>query len=80
MNEKINNIIDELIKDISILKGEIIVVRTSIETCYQRCINRYKERYPAASLEEIEKYNNKKKAIFSWYHNINKLLIKLEEL
>ena len=68
------------VKDISILKGEIIVVRTSIETCYQRCINRYKERYSDASNDEIEKYNNKKKAIFSWYHNINKLLIKLEEL
>ena len=68
------------IKDINLLKGEIIIVRTSIETCYQRCINRYKDRYSDANNDEIEKYNNKKKAIFSWYHNINKLLIKLEEL
>lgn len=67
------------VKDLDVLKGEIIVVRTSIENCYQRCINRYKERYPDASIDEIEKYNNKKKSVFKWYHGINRLLERLEK-
>lgn len=66
------------VKNLDILKGEIIVVRTSIETCYQRCVNRYKERNPNATLEELEKYNNKKKALFEWYHAINRLLERIE--
>ena len=68
------------VKDVNILKGEIIIVRTSIETCYQRCINRYKERYSDASTEEIEKYSNKKRAVFKWYYAINRLLERLEKI
>ena len=68
------------VKNLDILKGKIIVVRTSIETCYQRCVNRYKERNPDATLEELEKYNNKKKALFEWYRGINSFLEKLNEL
>lgn len=66
------------VKDLSILKGEIIIVRTSIEECYRRCISRYNERYPDVTEEEREKYSNKKKAVFSWYHSINRLLEKIE--
>ena len=32
------------IKDVSILKGEVIVMRTSINKCYERCIERWKSR------------------------------------
>ena len=33
------------IKDISILKGVVIVIRTCIDTCYSRCIERFKSTY-----------------------------------
>lgn len=32
------------IKNISILKGKIIIMRTSIDKCYERCIARWKEK------------------------------------
>ena len=67
------------VNDLDILKGKIIVVRTSIETCYQRCVNRYKEKNPNASIESLEKYINKKKDLFEWYHTINKLLERIDD-
>ena len=66
------------IKDISILKGDIIVHRTSIDTCYERCINRYKERNIFATEEMIKDFSNKKRQIYNWYHSINDFIIKLE--
>ena len=30
------------VKDINILKGTVIVMRTSVDKCYNRCIERYK--------------------------------------
>lgn len=66
------------IKDISLLKGEIIVIRTSIDKCYQRCVERYLNNKPDALEEEIERYKNRKIAVYRWYLGINKLLEKLD--
>lgn len=49
------------IKDISILKEKVILVRTSIDTCYQRRINRIKERNFFATPEMIKDYSERKK-------------------
>ena len=67
-------------KNLDILKGELIVVRTSIETCYKRCLSRYDEQNINATLEEKEKYANKKKAMFSWYLGINRFLKEIEKM
>ena len=61
------------IKDISILKGKIIVIRTDIDTCYNRCIERFKKNNPTATEEEIRKYLEKKKSINKWYKYSNEL-------
>ena len=58
----------------------MIVVRTSIENCYNRCISRYNELNSGVTKEEKEKYANKKKAIFKWYLGINNFLEKIDKL
>lgn len=68
------------IKEITKLKGKIIILRTSIDTCYQRCINRYKENNQNASEEEIYKYTEKKKSIYSWYKYTNEFILKIDRL
>ena len=69
------------IKDYSILKGQVIVMRTSIETCYKRTLNRYKnimkDNY---NEEEFQKYANKKKGMFSWYKSLNVFLEEVDKL
>ena len=65
-------------KDLSILIGNIIVVRTSIEKCYNRCINRFKTNKKDCTKDDIEKYANKKKAMFKWYLFLNKFLEKID--
>lgn len=62
------------IKDYSILKGKIIVMRTCIDTCYNRCINRWKKITETYTNEELEKYSNKKLGMYSWYKSLNKFL------
>jgi hypothetical protein len=68
------------IKEISLLKGKVIVIRTCINTCYERCIDRYKKNYPDASLDEIEKYANKKKSIYKWYKFSNNFINKVDSI
>ena len=68
-------------KDLNILKGKIIILRTNIETCYQRTISRWIENHNGIyKQEELEQYKERKKAIFKWYkgtnqfiHNINNI-------
>ena len=62
------------IKNYSILKGKIIVMRTCIDTCYNRCINRWKESNEKYTNEELEKYSDKKLGMYSWYKSLNKFL------
>lgn len=68
------------LKDISLLKGDLIVIRTCINNCLERCINRYKEKKPNATFDEISEYTNRKKGMYSWYHNLNKFLDKVEKI
>lgn len=48
------------VKDLTILKGTVIVLRTCINTCYERCINRWNGNNPNASDKEKVIYANKK--------------------
>lgn len=67
------------IKDISLLKGKVIVIRTCINTCYNRCIERFKNN-GGYTFDELEKYKEKKKGIYSWYLQTNDFIRKLDNL
>ena len=67
------------IKDISLLKGKVIVIRTCINTCYNRCIERFMKNNDY-TLEELEKYKEKKKNIYSWYLQTNKFIEEIDKL
>lgn len=74
------------IKNLNLLKGKIIIMRTDIDTCYNRCIERYKKTNPQYTEKELEDYKNRKKGIYNWYrqtnlfiHKINLLEIKKEK-
>ena len=68
------------IKDLSLLKGTLIIIRTCIDTCYNRTIERFKENNPNYTDEELEKYMERKKAIFKWYKFSNKFIEKIDKL
>ncbi|MBE6161045.1 MAG: hypothetical protein E7158_02325 [Firmicutes bacterium] len=67
------------IKDYSILKGKVIVMRTSINTCYQRLLNRWKLKNKYNE-EEFQKYATRKKGIFEWYHSLNKFIEEISKI
>ena len=66
------------IKDISILKGKIIIIRTDIDTCYNRAISRWVKNNPSHSEEELEQFKNKKKLLFKWYKFSNEFIKKID--
>lgn len=68
------------IKDINILKGKIIIIRTDIDTCYKRCIDRYKTLNPNYSKEDLNKYSNKKLNIYKWYKGTNDFIKRIDSL
>ena len=65
------------IKDITLLKGKLIVIRTCIDNCYNRTIERYKTINKDFSKEELEKYKDRKKSIYRWYKYSNEFLEKI---
>lgn len=69
------------IKDSSILKGQVIVMRTNIETCYERVLNRWKNIMKNNyTEEEYQKYSEKKKGMFDWYNSLNRFLDKIDKI
>lgn len=69
------------IKDYSILKGQVIVMKTSIENYYERTLNRYKNTMEDNYNEvEFQKYANKKKDMFEWYKSLNKFLEEVDKI
>ena len=68
------------IKDISILKGKIIILRTDIDTCYKRCIERFKLNNPNATKDEIEKFSERKKPLYKWYKYTNDFIKKIDSI
>lgn len=67
------------IKDISLLKGTLIVIRTCIDTCYERTIERFKKNNTDVNEDELDKYKEKKKAIYKWYKFTNDFLEKVDK-
>ena len=68
------------IKDISILKGKVIVMRTSINKCYERCIDRWKKKNINYSIDESEQFKNRKLGIYKWYKSLNKFIEDIDKL
>ena len=67
------------IKDYSILKGKVIVMRTSISTCYERVLNRWKSKNEYNE-EEYQKFAERKKGMFKWYKSINLFLDNIDKM
>ena len=69
------------VKDINILKGKIIILRTDIETCYNRTISRWLNNHKDGySKDEFEKYKERKKSVFKWYKYTNDFLRKIDKI
>lgn len=68
------------IKDLSKLKGTIIIIRTSVDTCFNRGVDRYNKKHPSASKDERDNYKYKKKKLYTWYKLLNKFLIEIDKL
>ena len=67
-------------KDLSKLKGEIVILRTSVDLCYKRCVDRFNRKHATANKEERDNYKYKKKKIYTWYKYLNDFLIKVDKL
>ncbi len=67
------------IKDISLLKGTLIVIRTSIDNCYNRTIDRFKKNNNNYTKEELNKFKERKKSIYKWYKYTNIFLEKIDK-
>ena len=65
------------IKDVNLLKGKIIIIRTCIDNCYIRTIERYKNLNKNYTEEELNKYKERKKGIYSWYKGTNEFIKKI---
>ena len=68
------------IKDITLLKGDIIVLRTCINTCFDRCVKRFQQKNKDVSFEELAAYTTRKKGIYTWYEAINRLIDRLDHM
>lgn len=67
-------------KNVSLLKGQLIVMRTSIDTCYIRSIDRFKKQNPNYTDEDLKKYSDKKKEMYEWYKYLNEFVKKIDKL
>ena len=55
-------------------------MRTSINTCYERVLMRWKNLNQGYKEEEYLKYAERKKGMFKWYKALNKFLENIEKL
>lgn len=76
----IDSALFKAMKDVSKLKGKLIVMRTSVNTCYERCLERFKNKFPGYTEEDFIKYQDKKKHMYKWYLELNEFLKRVEEV
>ena len=70
----------KIMKDVNLLRGKLIVMRTSVDTCYKRCIERFKENHLDATNEEINEYAKRKKELYKWYLELNDFLDNVDRI
>ena len=51
-------------KNLKNLKGEIIILRTCINKCFDNCLKNYQNKYKKANFEELSAYCHKTKQIY----------------
>ena len=68
------------IKDYTLLKGKVIIMRTSTETCYNRCLNRWKDKNKNYKEEDFKKYTDKKKNMFKNNKGLNKFIETIDKI
>ncbi len=59
------------VKDVGVLKGKMIIIRTCIDNCYERLIERYKKLNPNYNEDGLNTYKERKKRIYKWYKYSN---------
>lgn len=71
------------VKDLKILKGKLIIIRTDIDTCYKRTINRWIEHQKMKKYDytndEFNEYFERKKSIYKWYKETNKFIRRIDQ-
>lgn len=72
------NLITE--EEIGLLKGKIVIIRISVNECYNRVINRFKSNNKNYSNEDLIKYQNKKLGMYKWYKSLNEFIKKIDKL
>lgn len=65
------------IKDPTILKGKVIILRTCVDTCYERCINKYIENTDKEDLE-LDRFKRRMLKMYNWYKPINQFIYDLD--
>lgn len=66
-------------KNLKNLKGEIIILRTCINKCFDNCLKNYQNKYKKASFEELSSYCHKMKQIYTNYHYLNNFINKIDK-
>lgn len=64
------------LKNYNLLKGKLIIIRTSVREAINRACKRFLEYYPNASEKEIEEHKIKKYTAYELYKKFNTLIIK----
>jgi hypothetical protein len=64
------------LKNYKLLKGKLIIIRTSVDLSIKRACMRFKKRYPNATKEEIKNHKIKKYTAFELHKKFNTLIIK----
>lgn len=65
------------LKNYNLLKGKMIIMRTSIWECFNRACKRFLDRHPNATEDEILAHKIKKYTAFELHKKFNTLIIKL---
>ena len=65
-------------KDIKILKGKMIILRTDIDTCYKRIILRWINVHKQYTQDDLNAYMERKKAIYKWYLGSNEFIRRID--
>ena len=69
------------INDVQVIKGEVFVLRPSIQTCISQSVKRYIQKNPQATIEQIQEYTQKRTNILYQLNPLmNELLIKVSTL
>lgn len=67
------------ITDVNLIKGEVIILRPSIETCIQRSVIRKKQKNPKINDEELKAYEDKRRHIlYKLNPMLNNLILQID--